>query len=150
MGRRVSARPLAAPSGFARTLLRLCFAKLLASLVGGPDGFAAGASRAQATRRLPARANDARPRIRLSRPSTRSPRLNLKLRALGLPLPLRGFAMFQRQFSASKCRLELPSAGLIVMSGQAESRLTPAAASSVLCRSSSVLSCPPRSPRLCF
>ncbi len=54
MGRRVSARPLAAPSGFARTLLRLCFAKLLASLVGGPDGFAAGASRAQATRRLPA------------------------------------------------------------------------------------------------
>ncbi len=59
MGRRVSARPLAAPSGFARTLLRLCFAKLLASLVGGPDGFAAGASRAQATRRLPARANDA-------------------------------------------------------------------------------------------
>ena len=58
----VGARPLAAPSGFARTLLRLCFAKLLASLVGGPDGFAAGASRAQATRRLPARANDARPR----------------------------------------------------------------------------------------
>ena len=64
----VSARPLAAPSGFARTLLRLCFAKLLASLVGGPDGFAAGASRAQATRRLPARANDARPRtLRTSR-----------------------------------------------------------------------------------
>ena len=62
MGRRVSARPLAAPSGFARTLLGLCFAKLLASLVGGPDGFAAGASRAQATRRLPARANGARPR----------------------------------------------------------------------------------------
>ena len=62
------ARPLAAPSGFARTLLRLCFAKLLASLVGGPDGFAAGASRAQATRRLPARANDARPRtLRTSR-----------------------------------------------------------------------------------
>ena len=49
---RRAARPLAAPSGFARTLLRLCFAKLLASLVGGPDGFAAGASRAQATRRL--------------------------------------------------------------------------------------------------
>ena len=62
MGNTVCARPLAAPSGFARTLLRLCFAKLLASLVGGPDGFAAGASRAQATRRLPARANDARPR----------------------------------------------------------------------------------------
>ena len=62
LGNGVCARPLAAPSGFARTLLRLCFAKLLASLVGGPDGFAAGASRAQATRRLPARANDARPR----------------------------------------------------------------------------------------
>ena len=62
MGNSVCARPLAAPSGFARTLLRLCFAKLLASLVGGPDGFAAGASRAQATRRLPARANGARPR----------------------------------------------------------------------------------------
>ena len=62
MGNGVCARPLAAPSGFARTLWRLCFAKLLASLVGGPDGFAAGASRAQATRRLPARANGARPR----------------------------------------------------------------------------------------
>ena len=57
MGRRVSARPLAAPSGFARTLLRLCFAKLLASLVGGPDGFAAGASRAQATREWRATTN---------------------------------------------------------------------------------------------
>ena len=43
------ARPLAAPSGFARTLLRLCFAKLLAMLVGEPDDFVAGASRAQAT-----------------------------------------------------------------------------------------------------
>ena len=72
-------------------------------------------------------------------PAKFSPRLNLKLRALGLPLPLRGFAMFPRQFSASKCRLELPSAGLIVMSGQAESRLAPAATSSVLCRLSSVL-----------
>ena len=45
-------RPLAVPSGFARTLLRLCFAKLLSSFVGEPDGFAAGASRAQATRPL--------------------------------------------------------------------------------------------------
>ena len=35
-----------------------------------------------------------------------------KLRALGLPLPLRSFAMSQRQFSASNCLLELPSAGL--------------------------------------
>ena len=43
------ARPLVAPSGFARTLLRLCFAKLLAMLVGEPDDFVAGASRAQAT-----------------------------------------------------------------------------------------------------
>ena len=43
------ARPLAVPSGFARTLLRLCFAKLLAMLVGDPDDFVAGASRAQAT-----------------------------------------------------------------------------------------------------
>ena len=43
------ARPLAAPSGFARTLLRLCFAKLLVMLVGEPDDFVAGASRAQAT-----------------------------------------------------------------------------------------------------
>ena len=29
---------------FARTLLRLCFAKLLVLLVGGPDDFVAGAS----------------------------------------------------------------------------------------------------------
>ncbi len=35
-----------------------------------------------------------------------------KLRALGLPLPLRSFAMSQRQFSASNRLFELPSAGL--------------------------------------
>ena len=39
-------------SQFARTLLRLCFAKLLVLLVGGPDDFVAGASRAHPTRRL--------------------------------------------------------------------------------------------------
>ena len=36
----------------ARTLLRLCFAKLLVLLVGGPDNFVAGASRAHPTRPL--------------------------------------------------------------------------------------------------
>ena len=39
-------------SQFARTLLRLCFAKLLVLLVGGPDNFVTGASRAHPTRRL--------------------------------------------------------------------------------------------------
>ena len=39
-------------SQFARTLLRLCFAKLLVLLIGGPDDFVAGASRAHPTRRL--------------------------------------------------------------------------------------------------
>ena len=39
-------------SQFARTLLRLCFAKLLVLLVGGPDNFVAGASCAHPTRRL--------------------------------------------------------------------------------------------------
>ncbi len=37
--------PLATASRLGRTLLRPCFARLLASLVGEPDGFAAGASR---------------------------------------------------------------------------------------------------------
>ena len=46
------ARGLAAASQFARTLLRLCFAKLLAMLVGEPDDFVAGASCAHPTRRL--------------------------------------------------------------------------------------------------
>ena len=39
-------------SQFAHTLLRLCFAKLLALLVGGPDDFVADVSRAHPTRRL--------------------------------------------------------------------------------------------------
>ena len=34
-----------------------------------------------------------------------------KLRALGLPLPLRSFAMSQRRFRALNCLLGLPSAG---------------------------------------
>ena len=47
-------------SQFARTLLRPCFARLLAWLVGEPDGFAVGASCAHPTRslrdrRIPAR-----------------------------------------------------------------------------------------------
>ena len=42
--RKLLARGLAAASQFARTLLRLCFAKLLVLLVGGPDDFVAGAS----------------------------------------------------------------------------------------------------------
>ena len=52
VNRTMLTRPLAASSGFARTLLRHCFAKLLASLVGEPDVFGTGASRAQVTRRL--------------------------------------------------------------------------------------------------
>ena len=50
--RKLLARGLAAASQFARTLLRLCFAKLLVLLVGGPDDFVAGASRAHPTRPL--------------------------------------------------------------------------------------------------
>ena len=50
--RKILARGLAAAPQFARTLLRLCFAKLLVLLVGGPDDFVAGASRAHPTRPL--------------------------------------------------------------------------------------------------
>ena len=50
--RKLLARGLAAASQFARTLLRLCFAKLLVLLVGGPDDFVAGASRAHPIRPL--------------------------------------------------------------------------------------------------
>ena len=45
-----SRRPQSAQKS--RTLLRLCFAKLLVLLVGGPDDFVAGASRAHPTRPL--------------------------------------------------------------------------------------------------
>ena len=45
-----SRRPQSAQKS--RTLLRLCFAKLLVLLVGGPDDFVAGASRAHPPRRL--------------------------------------------------------------------------------------------------
>ena len=44
--------PCGSAPQFARTLLRLCFAKLLVLLVGGPDDFVAGASRAHPTRPL--------------------------------------------------------------------------------------------------
>ena len=45
-----SRRPQSAQKS--RTLLRLCFAKLLVLLVGGPDDFVAGAFRAHPTRPL--------------------------------------------------------------------------------------------------